>query len=84
MMNLKKCIKKYRGFFLSQFLMCQFFYSKVLVDNTDSKKRVQIVVKFSMEIDRKKSLIKTLKTPSVASLRRLSCNKFEIKKHKIR
>ena len=40
--------------FSSQYLICQlFFYSKVLFDDKDSKSRVQIVVKLSMELDPK-------------------------------
>ena len=36
------------------YLSCHlFFYSKVLIDFKDSKNRVQIVVKFSMELDPK-------------------------------
>ena len=48
-MNLKKSGKM----FLSQFLNCYFFKSKVLNDNTENKNRVQVVVKLSVEIDPK-------------------------------
>ena len=40
--------------FSSQYLNCHlFFYSKVLIVDKDSKNRVQIVVKLSMELERK-------------------------------
>ena len=40
-------------FFHHNFLSVIFFYSKALIDNTDSKSWVQIVVKLSMEVDLK-------------------------------
>ena len=50
-MNLKS-FSKICAVFSSQSLICHCFFSKVLIDDTDSKNRVQIV-KFSMELDQK-------------------------------
>ena len=51
-MNLKNSSENY-AIRLSHFSICQFFYSKVLIEDPDSKKRVQIVMEFSMELDPK-------------------------------
>ena len=51
-MSLKNSSKSY-AVYSPKFLICQFFYPKVLIDDTDCENLVQIVVKFSMEIDPK-------------------------------